>query len=298
MRLRGTVPYRRWSAAALRASLTLTLVDGRSARGSRGTTRGTGITRTEQPTSRAIEGGVAPCAGLAAQREHEQRRVHGRHRGRNRALQLRRCPVDAGEPSRQPGERSGSLLQLRARAHRAARGTERWRPYRHDETQASRRPPQRGEARTCHRQPRVFGQSLPRTGWARTRQEKGKGRPFDQRGCVLVSSENKHVGAIAPIEQRAIGPNERSIDVFDLARVAKRRRLLSSCMVHGVSADGANNRREERSYVSSACSWTAFGHWEQIVMREAGHPAPRCGAELSSTARPSSPHPSTTASAT
>jgi hypothetical protein len=115
-----------------------------------------------------------------------------------------------------------------------------------------------------------------RTGCARTRKEKRKGRPFDQRGGVVVSSENKHVGAIAPIEQRAVGPKVRRLDVFDLACAAKRRRLLSSCMIHGVSADDANNRREERSCFSSHCSWTAFGHWELIVVRDAGHPVLLC----------------------
>ena len=43
----------------------------------------------------------------------------------------------------------------------------------------------------------------------------------------------------------------------------ERRRLLSSCMIHGVSADDASNRREERSCFSSDCSWTAVGHWER-----------------------------------
>jgi hypothetical protein len=115
-----------------------------------------------------------------------------------------------------------------------------------------------------------------RAGWARSRKEKGKGRPFNQPSCVGVSSENKHVGAIAPIEQRAVGPKVRRLDVFDLACAAKRRRLLSSCMIHRVSADDADNRREERSCFSSHCPWSVFGHCALIVVRDRGHPVLLC----------------------
>jgi hypothetical protein len=116
-----------------------------------------------------------------------------------------------------------------------------------------------------------------RAGWARTSQENGKGRPSDQRGCVVASAENEHVGAIAAIEQGAAElPSARSFDVLDLAGHAKRHGLLTSCMIHGVSADHANDRREQRSRFCSDCYWTVFGLCERIVMRDAGHPVLLC----------------------